>query len=405
MRLMHLANFNSTNVGNGALVEGTERLLEEDLPAGIQWTREPWDDYTFGRRAFDESFVRSVNAHDGLIVNGAVSINGRRYLERTGTRFDLPEPLWSSITRPVVFYGISYRHWKGQPMFHVDRLRRFMSFVLEHPRMLLGLRNDGTFEWLSELCGGLPRSRVEIVPDLGMFTTSAPRTKDGRLLPEVMNVIVAPNGEDSVYRYASTVGRYTAGVAERLSRTSSPPRFWSRVNGAARRRRQVVSALAEAIERLAEDHGASILLVPHYLDDIAMIGEITAMLPPRVAHQHVLTTGMARVREARTFYGLYASADLSISMRIHAMSPSIGLGTPTVPLVTQDRMWAFLRDAGLEDLAHDPFASSGPERLLSSLSSTIEDADRIRRRFLSVRERFRSRIREINMRIDALLRT
>jgi len=68
LKLIHLANFNSTNIGNGALINGLESTIEEDIPRPIQWLREPWDDYTFRLRDFDQAFVDKVNASDGLIV-------------------------------------------------------------------------------------------------------------------------------------------------------------------------------------------------------------------------------------------------------------------------------------------------------------------------------------------------
>ncbi|HEB94203.1 MAG TPA: hypothetical protein ENI94_12220, partial [Gammaproteobacteria bacterium] len=124
MKLVHLANFNSTNVGNGALIHGLEKTMEEDFSISIDWKREPWDDYTFGLRDFDQDFVDKINQSDGLIVGGAVTFNGRDYNDRTGTRFELPFQYWNKIKKPVVFYGLSYRCWKGQEYHHLDKLKR-----------------------------------------------------------------------------------------------------------------------------------------------------------------------------------------------------------------------------------------------------------------------------------------
>src|SRR5216117_2630998 len=52
-KLIHLANFNSTNIGNGALIFGTERVLQQDWRAPVVFIPEPWDDYTFGLRHFE----------------------------------------------------------------------------------------------------------------------------------------------------------------------------------------------------------------------------------------------------------------------------------------------------------------------------------------------------------------
>jgi hypothetical protein len=57
LRLVHLANFNSTNIGNGALANGLELVLEEDFSHAIKWTRLPWDDFTFNICDFDHDFM------------------------------------------------------------------------------------------------------------------------------------------------------------------------------------------------------------------------------------------------------------------------------------------------------------------------------------------------------------
>ena len=66
LKLIHLANFNSTNIGNGALIKGLENIFSEDFGKEIDWICEAWDDYTFGFKDFDEEFVKFVNQYDGL---------------------------------------------------------------------------------------------------------------------------------------------------------------------------------------------------------------------------------------------------------------------------------------------------------------------------------------------------
>jgi hypothetical protein len=142
LKLVHLANFNSTNIGNGALISGLEHLIAADFPREIDWLREPWDDYTFGFRKFDSGFVELINAHDGLIVNGAVAIHGRDYLRETGMRFELPLAMIAEVKKPIVFYGISYRHFKGQAFYHQETLRQTLAAYVENPNIFLGVRND-----------------------------------------------------------------------------------------------------------------------------------------------------------------------------------------------------------------------------------------------------------------------
>lgn len=342
LKLLHLANINSTNIGNGALIRGTERCMNEDFSQKIDWKHAAWDDYTFGIKAFDEAFVDLINQHDGLIINGAVALNGREYLHETGSRIDLPLHLWEKIRKPVIFHGISYRHWPGQPYHHLDKLRKLLDHVCLHPRMLFGVRNDGTNRWLSGFAG-VPHT-YHLVPDPAMFVDADEDAEHPEMLPGMKNVILAFNDEDAAHRYARP------GLRE-----------------------QTISALVEAVQTLAEDPSLHFVLVPHYFDDYAMIREFIERCAPRFAHQRLTSTGLLKINGTRHFYGRYRKAALAISMRVHSMSPSIGLGVPVIPVITQDRMWEYLDEVDLRQIALDAFREDLAETLVERARNILTD--------------------------------
>jgi hypothetical protein len=373
LNLIHLANFNSTNIGNGALISGLESTLEEDLPRPISWSREPWDDYTFGLVDFDDGFVDKVNASDGLIVGGAVTFNGRDYNNRTGTRFELPLELWSKVTKPVVFYGLSYRHWPGQTYHHIDRLRMTIETILASDRMLLAVRNDGTRKWLTALTGINSKEIIEI-PDQGVFV----RAGDGyypELREGARNIIVSFNDEDADHRFDQR--HSVQGVLNRS-------------------RDHVIDGLVSTLERLADHFPINLILCPHYFDDYRMMSTFLERIRPRLAHQQMVSTGLCRVKDTPFFYGRYRRVDLSISMRVHSMSPCIGLGTPMIAYTTQDRMTDFMERIGLRDLTVDAFGESARDRLYEIAKFALEHGSEVRERFLQARASLREDVRRFN---------
>ena len=78
LRFLHLANHHSTNIGNGALIFGTERVLREDLGSDIEFIPVPWDDYTFGLKEFDRKFVDLVNDTSDCLLVGGTDLAGCR---------------------------------------------------------------------------------------------------------------------------------------------------------------------------------------------------------------------------------------------------------------------------------------------------------------------------------------
>ncbi len=373
LSLVHLVNARSANVGNGALSDGAEFVLSEDLGRPLAFRREAWDDYTFGVKPFDARFVDLINAADAMIVGGAVALNGQPHYQSTGMRFDLPQELWASIRRPVVFYGLSHRHWAGQPYHHGDKLRWALKHILDRDDMLLAVRNDGTREWLQKTLG-FGDERMHIVPDPGVFV---PAERDGtyhEFIDGKLNVILAFNDEDREHRF-----------------------------GTPEVRTRIIQGIACAIENMLAEYDANVVIVPHYFDDFRMAAEFIDACKPQLAHQCMTASGLSGLASSRHFYGRYLKADIAISMRVHSMSPCIGLGVPMVPLVTQARMTDFLADCGLADLAVDAFAPDLTERLLAAIRRTVAERQEIRRRFLDARASLRERARTFNGKVAQLL--
>jgi polysaccharide pyruvyl transferase WcaK-like protein len=374
MRLIHLANFNSTNIGNGALINGLESTLEEDFSAPIQWQREAWDDYTFRLKDFDGAFIDNVNASDGLLVGGAVTFNGRDYNNHTGTRFELPFELWDSLKKPVVFYGLSYRHWPNQPYHHADKLKTTIEKILASKRMVLSVRNDGTREWITAMTGIKSEAILE-VPDSAVFVRAIAGDYP-EIARDKRNVIIAFNEEDAAYRYRDDHARA-----------------------------RVVEALAGTVEKLSQRHPLRIILCPHYFDDFKMLSEFVARIKPQLAHQHTVTTGLCRIDETGRFYGRYQQADLAISMRVHSMSPCIGLGVPMVPFTTQERMTDFLARIGLADQAVDAFAPNAADALYEKAVYTLEHGAEVRAQFSLARDTMRAEARAFHHQIETFLQS
>lgn len=371
-RLIHLANFHSTNIGNGALASGLESTLEEDVSFPVQWQREAWDDYTFRKLDFDAAFVDKVNASGGLVVGGAVTFNGRDYNDRTGTRFELPFELWDSIRKPVVFYGLSYRHWPGQTYHHADKLKKTIERILASNNMVLALRNDGTKQWLKGITG-IDSEDILEVPDSAVFVQAAaseyPEIVDG-----VRNVIVSFNDEDATHRYA----------------------------GSGHTREAVVESIVSVLEKLAERFPLNIILCPHYFDDFRMMSAFIERIKPRLAHQNMVATGLCRVKDTSYFYGRYMKADLAISMRVHSMSPCIGLGVPMVALTTQDRMSDFIARLGLQGQAVDAFDANAATQLYNKALHTLEHGADVRQAFARARASLREQTRVFHQRLNTL---
>ncbi len=400
MKLIHLANFKSTNIGNGALIRGTEQVLTEDL-GPIEFLAEPWDDYTFEIKKFDQSFVDMVNNSDGLLVGGAVTFNGRHYLPNAGFRLDLPYNLLTQIKKPIIFYGISYKFWPKQYYHHRDKLIKTMDWLLANPKVLFAVRNDGCKSWLESLIGYQSDKIIE-VPDPALFVT-ATDNEYPELVQDRPNVILSLNNEDEIYRYGGKAREIFWSVFGPYVSEKKLLKLWRYVPGWQKRRTVFLKRLAQAIERLVAEQELNLILVPHYFDDYTTMTELMGFLKPRILHQVTISTGLMRVPQTEYFYGRYVKADLALSMRIHSMSPSIGLGIPVIPLVSQTRMSDFLDNVGLRDIGVDIFDSDLTNKVYIKTKHALSKKKEIRDRFKNVSEEQRKEFRRFNKKVAELL--
>ena len=401
LKLIHLANFNSTNIGNGALITGLENVVSEDFSREIEWIREAWDDYTFGFKDFDEKFVDLVNRSDGLVINGAVAIHGRQYLKRTGMRFELTQDLIDKVKKPIIFYGISYRHFYGQVFYHAETLKNTISFLVKSSNVLMGVRNDGTKKWLEQTLK-LDKSiidHIHDVPDTGVFTSAKPG-----YYPEILGdrpvIIFSPNDEDRIFRYGNDNVEHfwrTGYFLQEKPKVKAEGQSWIK------NRKLLIDQISDALTRILIETGGQLLLVPHYLDDYRFIADLVDRLEPQIAHQCSISTGLMRIQGTEYFYGRYQRADLAISMRIHSMSPCIGLGVPMIPLVTQPRMWDFLRDIGLEDIGLDAFSDNIKKKLVDESSHILSNPKERKEKFISSKSQMRARLKRMNLKIQKIL--
>lgn len=402
MKILHLANWNSTNIGNGALIYGTQRLLGEDIP-DIEFIPEAWDDYTFKRKHFDETFVDLVNQQDALLVNGAVTFNAfRRGNKHTGTRFDLPLPLWDKIKKPIILYGLSYRCWPFQKYPNSEAFKNWLRYVTTHDQIFFGVRNDGTKEWIHDRFG-VDSDRIYEVPDPGVFVPHEDHDYP-EFHPTRKNVMVAFNGEDPLYRFATSFDHAALSLGEKITIPARAEILPKAFGFYKIRRREIVKEMARAVEQIATAHDTQFILVPHYLDDYGMIQEFIEEIQERIAHQLIVSTGLLGVPHTEYFYGRYAKADLALSMRVHSMSPSIGLGTPVVPVTSQGRMRNFLKKAGLSEIGVDTSEQNFGTHVAAQAHELLTNPEPFRAHTAAAVAKLREQARTINKHVESLLK-
>ncbi len=164
-----------------------------------------------------------------------------------------------------------------------------------------------------------------------------------------------------------------------------------------------VERIADVLDRLAHRYPAEMILCPHHHEDFRMIADLFRCCSSRLKHQIVSVNGLPKSEHAKEFYNFYRNVDLTLAMRVHAMSPSIGLGTPTVALCSQHRMTEFMADAGLCSYSLDVFSADFEEELWRRCEWILANSAKAREEMRSAAEEMRQRTRIFNQRIEQLV--
>jgi polysaccharide pyruvyl transferase WcaK-like protein len=372
MRVSFLGNFRSPNIGNAALVKGAQRLIKEDLN-NLKWDFVPisWDKITFGTAKFNQQDIEHITSCDAFYVSGAVTFNNRANHTLGGSRLNLSISQWEKIQIPIILGGLSYRHW-GQSIYNnLEALKENLSYLNLRKDCLLGLRNDGTREWLQKITGLQLESAYE-VPDPGFFVLP-PRDKniDG------YGLYISVNNED--YKERFTNGTQIQDLAKTLAKVC-----------------------LQFFEITQED----VFFVPHSFEDYAIFLKIFENLPPAFLHMYCKVLPMPAFDGALEVYEKYQTARLQIGMRVHSINPCLGMGVPTIALSSQDRISKFIRDIGMPSALvelHSPFF---PDSLLQKVEDFLrykvitDKSDHY-----SVISATRARFREFNKTVARLLQS
>lgn len=401
LRILHLANHKSTNIGNGALILGLERTLTEDFETPVAFTGEAWDDYTIpgATKRFDHSFVEKCNqGFDCLLIGAAVTMDGAKRYSATGMRFDLDLTLWDKIRCPIVFYGISHRTWSNRPYHHLERLGQTIRFALSHDRVFFSVRNDGTREWL-ESTFQLSAGTIREVPDPALFvgTEAMPNP---HIDADVPTIAVSLNDEDAPQRFGQAVLPAPQRALIQLLPERRRRRVWERLARHKQRRKAFLRTLAAVLDELHRSSGANIVLCPHHLEDYAMVADLGRLATSHLKHQVLTSYWLPKAVHAKLFYSLYTQVDMVWAMRVHALTPSLGLGTPTIALSSQSRLSEFMRRADLEDLSLDIFSPSFAQDLQRLAAEVLKSPRAYRERIRAAVARFREDTRATNREIE-----
>ena len=254
--------------------------------------------------SFDIKTIDTVNASADLLLVGG---GGLIHEFRGKWLFALPDILIPRLEVPVIFYGLGYNAFPGQP----DISRKIITNIkrLQEKAISFSVRDDGSKERLAKV--GI---EVPDVPDPGFFV-------------------------DTCYPRPSIDGRY---VVIQLANDMKKYRGFED------------NALLRGIQKIVEfliKRNYKVVLAPHVRVDIILFDKLmNSMRNPRGLSIWDLYD---LLRDEHTLKGLayYKYADFVITMRGHGQICPMAMGTPVITISNHEKNLGLLKKRKVSPLS------------------------------------------------------
>ncbi|MDX5299275.1 MAG: polysaccharide pyruvyl transferase family protein [Gammaproteobacteria bacterium] len=377
VRLLHVASFDG-NIGDNASHNGFYRTLTQHTgwtldvtPREIRKTYLRYDGPD--RWRWDEQFIAQVNAHDLTVVGGGNYFELWVESSVSGTTVDLDPSLLAHLQRPLVFHGIGCDPCKGHSAQTLARFERFLKAVLDHPLCLVAVRNDGSWQHIRDLFGDALAQRVLRTPDPGFFVDT-----EGAPLP--LNL----DGQ----RY------WAVNLAVDMPEIRFP-------GGACLDYPGFIQAMRElAVTSLARWGDLQWVLVPHIYSDLRAINDLLEALPDHVRRQRVSVAPCLHGKGAeQRMFRVYEMAELAMGTRFHTNVCAVGLGTPSLGLVTYQKLADLYAELNMPERALWANRADVNARVMPMIEQSITSAATLRDQYAEVRARLLIQAADVHHRI------
>lgn len=373
-RLLHVASFNG-NIGDNASHAGLYKTLRENLGLDFDITR--WEirqaylNYDGADAwAFDRRFIEEVNRHDLTIVGGGNFFELWLENSPTGTTISLSPDLLAEVEKPLVFHSIGCDDERGKSAQSVARFRSFLQAVNQNPKVMIALRNDGSLQNIQRLLGEEYAKKLLVVPDSGFFVTAGSCDCLNNNRNNTLIAINFSNDKPRIKDY-SQCNQHLA---------------------------KVLTTVMQNVEKV------ELVFVPHIYKDYVPIYEILDHMPESLRRSRIsiapLLSGQGN--EARIF-AIYQDADLVVGSRFHTSVCAIGMGVPTIGLVTYKKLAWLYEDLGLDDRVVDLTEEKWDLQLLECITNSLLHLGDLVARYRSMKPTLEKNARRVHLTIQQLL--
>jgi polysaccharide pyruvyl transferase WcaK-like protein len=358
IRTLHLASFDG-NIGDNANHNGMYGVWEKYLDLRFDVKELEIREFHWKQRFFDQDLVELFNSYDLVVIGGGNYFELWVERSRTGTTIDLPVELLSKIETPIFFNALGCDPYKGASEANVVKFKKFLDFTSASEKFFLTVRNDGSMKNIRRHLGEKYLGFFTEIPDGGFFVNVEDHYHH-ELKNDSINIAINLAGDMPEFRYPTEYG-YADFVKE-------------------------FSSFMADLSR--SERGVNFVFVPHIFRDLSVIADVLALLQDDIRRRHVsVAPYLHGPGSEKIIFDLYKKADLAMGMRFHANVCPIGLGTPSVALLTYPKVSDLLEEIGLQDRSVVVNERGFSKMLFEKTMSSLRHSKEIREQYFNLRGR------------------
>lgn len=365
IKALHIASFNG-NIGDNANHNGFRRRLIKVLNREVSFTNLEMREFyqSWNLRDFNsEEFINLCNEHDLVVIGGGNFFELKWDYSYTGTTINISEETLDKIEKPILFHGVGCDVAKGASASAIEKFRVFLERIANDPKVLVSVRNDGSYETIKNLYGDVFNDKIYRVPDGAFFMES--KEFD---FPETSNSL-------------KSIGINVVSDMKDIRFDESMPGNISYDN--------FVQSLGKLVNELLEKNSNyQIILFPHIYSDLIAIYDLLENMEDKYRRiRTVVAPCLTGKGSDEYIFGLYKECDFVMGMRFHSNVCSIAQNIPTIGLSSYKKINDLYNEIGLINRIVEVNKKGFEIKLNELIQRTISDKESISKKYNEINKK------------------
>ncbi|HEY4600595.1 MAG TPA: polysaccharide pyruvyl transferase family protein [Cerasibacillus sp.] len=359
--VLHIASFNG-NIGDNANHTGLRRKLSNIIKQEITYAEIEIRHFykSWNLRDFNsDDFISLCNKYQLVIIGGGNFFELKWDYSHTGTTVNLSEETLKKIKTPILFFGLGSDIGKGYSESTREKFNKFLQVVTNSDKYLVTVRNDGSFETLSNLYGKEYIDKIYKVADGAFFFKTEP--------------VALP---------INTRGKRFIGI--NVVCDMKPIRFSEKFTYD-----DFINAFSRFVNRFLQSQNKfDLIFFPHIYSDIEAISDVLNNINDQYRRYRVTVAPYINGEGSdRYIFGLYQKCELILGMRFHSNVCAIAQNIPTIGLSSYKKIHDLYSELGLLDKVVYVNEEGFENKLFNKIRDTLDNIEIIKKQYKQINQR------------------